>query len=193
MLSKILFTIKASWRNRAILGGYIRDRSQQIAEVCTLNSEVLSSRGIKVLILDYDGVLAAHGCTAVDGPIAAWLAELNRDFVGMLYILSNNPTAARREYFRERYRRIQFVSGVRKKPYPDGILYIVGENPEVSPRDILLVDDRLFTGILAATLCGIQGLWVTKPLINLRGKFWAELWFMLLRWSEKVLVRVTAS
>ncbi len=74
----------------------------------------------------------------------------------------------------------------RKKPYPDGLIDIATKlNLEM--QSLLIVDDRLLTGILAGILVGAQLKWVTKPYISLRKKPMVELGFMVLRFLEKIV------
>ena len=75
------------------------------------------------------------------------------------------------------------MSGVRKKPYPDGLLKII-QDEKIDPKLVCLIDDRLLTGILAAELAGTQAILITKPLSNFERHFFKECFFSILRALE---------
>ncbi len=148
----------------------------------------LEELGVAALALDFDGVLAPHGAGRPLPVVEDWLQRM----VGLygadrLFILSNRPEASRLAWFSEKLPGVRVVTGVRKKPYCDGLL-IVGELAAVPLASILMVDDRLLTGCLAAVRAGSQPYYVRAPFIDLRQKTRSELFFMLLRWGERLLV-----
>ncbi len=185
MLSRILYAIREGWRYRAQLGRYYTDRQLQLASIFDLTPALIQQQGIKVLILDYDGVLAAHGEPVPRPEAVTWLQGAKaRLGVDKIYILSNKPKLERLQYFQHNFPEIIFVIAPRKKPYPDGLQQIL-QDAKVEPAQALLLDDRIGTGVLAATIAGVQALFITKPYINLKGQTIKELGTMLLRWLEK--------
>ena len=149
----------------------------------------LDARGVKALVLDYDGVLASHGEESLRPEIMQYLTlYFHNASVLPVYILSNKPTSARRELFKKNFPEIIFIKAMRKKPYPDGLQQVLIDS-NLQPRQILLVDDRLCTGILATAIAGTQGILITDPYINLRAKPIVESWFIFLRWIEKILIK----
>lgn len=106
-----------------------------------------------------------------------------------VFILSNRPYGPRVDRFSEQFPGVRFVAGVRKKPYCDGLIK-AGELASVPLSSILMVDDRLLTGCLAAIRAGSQPYYVRTPFVNLRRNPRQELFFMLLRWTERLLVRL---
>ncbi len=106
-----------------------------------------------------------------------------------IFILSNKPTDERRQWFAERFPAMRFISGVRKKPYPDG-LNKTAELAGVPPAKILMVDDRLLTGCLAALVAGARPCYIRRPYVSFRQRPAAELFFGLLRRGERAFVRV---
>ena len=58
MSSRILFTLKQAWRYRSQLRAF---HSRSIPSLQDLNFHHHQQAGIKVLVLDFDGVLAPHG------------------------------------------------------------------------------------------------------------------------------------
>lgn len=155
-----------------------------------LKPEALHDRGIEGLALDFDGVLAPHGAEEPLDEVAQWLQECCR-VLGpeKIVILSNRPTEGRRAMLEQRFPGIRLISGVRKKPYPDG-LKKTGELTGVPLSAILMADDRLLTGCLAALLTGAIPFYVRAPFVRLRGNLRKELFFMALRSLERLYVRL---
>lgn len=158
--------------------------------ILDLDPAGLKSDGISVLALDFDGVLSPHG-SAVPLPAAeGWMERCALVFgEGNIFILSNKPTEERRLWFGNRFPAMRFISGVRKKPFPDG-LEKVAEMAGVPPSAILMVDDRLLTGCLGALVAGARPAYIRAPYVSLSQRPLAELVFMLLRSCERLLVRL---
>lgn len=161
-------------------------RRQGIAEIIAVSETYLKARGIKVVVLDFDGVLAAHGALVPLPKVVSWLQAAmqwpNFEWV----IFSNKPTSARARYFQANFPKIHFISGVRKKPYPDG-LHVVLEKFPVQAKEILMVDDRLLTGILAGILADTSTLLITHPYKRVLFNPLVEIFFMVLRGVEKLI------
>lgn len=153
----------------------------------------LKNKGIQLLILDFDGVLAAHAASDPLIRVQDWLEKAVSVFeVNQLFILSNQPTTRRKLYFASYFPEIVFIHPKRKKPYIDGIRLIIDQQG-VDPQKVLLVDDRLLTGILAAEIAGIQGCYVRDPWIDWKARPIAESWYYGLRCVEQwLLARVSA-
>lgn len=188
MILRTIYTLKQSWRFKTQLKKYITDPTLQLKSVRDLTAEYLAAKNVQALVLDFDGVLAAHGEPTPRAENLEWLQEFSRRYAPhKIYVLSNKPNPERITYFQDHFPSIEFVKAARKKPYPDGMVQI--ENLAGLPAaQIMIVDDRLCTGILAAIITGAQGCWITVPYINLRGRFFAELGFIILRWLERVLI-----
>ena len=156
--------------------------------ITRLRPATLKQQGVAALALDFDGVLAPHGFAAPLPEATQWLTECVTVFgQGKICILSNKPTEARRHWFGQHFPGITFISGVRKKPYPDG-LRKTGELTGVPLSAILMVDDRLLTGCLAAINAGTLPCYIRSPYISFRHRPFAEMFFMLLRKVERLLV-----
>ena len=106
-----------------------------------------------------------------------------------IFILSNKPTEGRRQWFAEQFPAMRFISGVRKKPYPDG-LNKTGELAGVPLSSIMMVDDRLLTGCLAALVAGARPCYIRRPYVSFNHRPVAELFFRLLRTGERAFVRL---
>ena len=157
--------------------------------ILQLDPEALRSSGIEVLALDFDGVLANHGAAVPLPEAVEWMKRCEAVFGGdMIFILSNKPTDGRRQWFAENFPAMRFIAGVRKKPYPDGLIK-TGELAGVPLSSILMVDDRLLTGCLAALVAGARPCYIRNPYACFSFRPFAELFFRMLRVTERLLLR----
>ena len=160
--------------------------------ILSLDPESLLAAGISVLALDFDGVLAGHGAPVPLPEATVWLKRCEAHFGGgQIFILSNKPTEGRRQWFAEHFPTMRFISGVRKKPYPDGLLK-TAELAGVPASSILMVDDRLLTGCLAALVAGARPCYIRHPYATFNFRPFAELFFWSLRVGERVFVRMVS-
>ena len=160
--------------------------------ILRLDPEALLASGVTALALDFDGVLAHHGAPVPLPEAVAWMRRCEAVFGGdRIFILSNKPTEGRRHWFAEQFPAVRFISGVRKKPYPDG-LNKTGELAGVPLSSIMMVDDRLLTGCLAALVAGVQPCYIRRPYACFTCRPFAELFFWKLRVLERLFVRLIA-
>lgn len=188
MLRRIIFALKMGWRYRDRLREFEKNNTLQVKRLEDLNLSLLKSQGIKVLALDMDGVLVPYGQTELESGLTTWLKDCMERWKYHIYIYSNKPNAARKKYFLEHFPSIGFITQVRHKPYPDGI-YQIMDKTKVAAFEILVVDDRLLTGVLAALIAGAKAKWVTKPRISLLKRPGMELYFIFLRALERLALR----
>jgi uncharacterized protein len=161
--------------------------------ILELDPDALHLSGVEALALDFDGVLTGHGFPVPLPEAVDWMKSCEAVFGGdKIFILSNKPTDGRRQWFAEKFPAMRFISGVRKKPYPDG-LNKTGELTGVPLSSIMMVDDRLLTGCLAALVAGARPCYIRRPYVSLKHRPLAELLFMLLRAGERVFVRLITS
>lgn len=188
LVARALFTVRHGLARRRELRRVLEE--SRCEDVTQLTAERLAAEECLVLVLDFDGVLAPHGYTEPLPAVLAWLDGCVR-YPGLqrICILSNKPSPAREAFFRKRYPMIDFVRDVRKKPYPDG-LHGIAMDEDVEPRRVLIVDDRLLTGILAAVLAGTRSVCVARPYRDFRGKTSAEIFFAVLRGVERILLKI---
>nr|WP_052471729.1 hypothetical protein [Coxiella burnetii] len=59
----------------------------------------------------------------------------------------------------------------------------------MKPKAILVIDDRLTSGILSACLIGAKALLITKPFINYRAATIKELFFTAIRFIERKVIQ----
>jgi predicted HAD superfamily phosphohydrolase YqeG len=168
---------------------HLLDSTPTDSSITKLDPEVLRESGIAALALDFDGVLAHHGAETPLTEAVDWMKQCVAIFgEDRIFVLSNKPTDERRQWFAEHFPAIRFISGVPKKPYPDGIKK-TGELAGVPLSSIMMVDDRLLTGCLAALAAGARPCYIHNPYISIRHRPLAELFFICLRSSERILVK----
>lgn len=191
-MNHVLYGFIAGFRNRHRLSEILRSSHGGVA-TDSVSPEKLKESGIMVLALDFDGVLAPHGRGEPIPEMTSWLSRCCSCFgEDRIYILSNKPTAERCSWFSSHFPGIRFISGVRKKPYPDGLLKVI-EQSGVQPEQVMLVDDRLLTGVLATIFAGTGVIWIDRPYVDFRSNPFPEFFFATLRTLDKILIRLGAS
>jgi len=183
------FAIKNAIKYRSKLKRFLVDPKSQIQHLKEITLERLDAADIAILVLDFDGVLAGHDANVLPPETEQWLRKLSLS-VGeqRIAILTNKPKATRLRYLATIFPSIFVVTGVRKKPYPDGLLEIA-QFKGVPPHRLVLVDDRLLTGMLATCLSYTQGWYFSHPYCNFRQHFFKECFFKFLRTFEKWWLR----
>lgn len=181
------YTFYQWWRRHSELRSIVFDVDKQIRSVLELNVAVLQSRYIKQIVLDVDGVLTPHGQTHLSPQISNWLNALHQSFSGNIFILTNNPYGDRLQYLQRTFPFLKIIKTSRKKPYPDGLLQVIADE-QCEPNQVLMVDDRLATGCLAACIAGTQICWITEPLVDFSRHRFKEAFFVLLRKLDRVMI-----
>jgi len=187
MLQRIVYTLKMLWRYRIALV----DANQTAIDCQTeqLSPQQFQHQGVTELVLDFDGVLSAHGDLQPLPAIESWLNQCVNVFgASHIFILSNKPMSQRIDYFAQHYAGIRFITGVQKKPYPDGLQAVI-ELTQQPPQTVILLDDRLLTGVLATYIAGTQHAYITQPYRNFKQHPVKEAFFQLLRYTERFFVR----
>lgn len=191
-LSHILAGFSLGFQHRSALRKLL-DSTSPTMNILGIDLEQLQISGVTVMALDFDGVLAPHGDPTPLPQAVEWMKSCQELFGGdHIFILSNKPTNERRAWFAENFPAIRFISGVRKKPYPDG-LNKAGELAKVPLSQILMVDDRLLTGCLAAIVAGARPCYIRSPYTSLTNRPAAELFFRMLRVLERAFVGLVTS
>lgn len=187
MLSRIIYSIQICWKFRTQLCQYYRDPKLQLVSILQLTSNDLQTAGVKGLILDFDGVLAAH---AEPQPRPEVVQKLLEFAAFPMFVLSNKPLPSRIEFFAQHFPQTKFIVAPRKKPYPDGVQEIIRLS-NLQPQQLMLLDDRLAIGMVLAISTGIQARWITHPYINLARRPVREMGFILLRAIERLACKLS--
>lgn len=179
MFARVIFAFK----NAAIYRQSLQKLERQ-SSIFSIDWRRLYDSGIRVVVLDFDGVLAADHDESVCPRVDEVLEKIVMIFGEQVYIFSNRPTESRRDYFKRCFPRIRFLIA-KQKPYPDGLFSIIASE-NVSGEQVVLVDDRLLTGGLAAVLAGTHCIIIDKPFVSFRRHLWRELFFVSLRSAERL-------
>lgn len=180
-MTRFWFAVRQGWRYRQAIKQLAV--GSKIANVTQLDLSHLIAKKVKVLALDFDGVLAPHGQTRPDTEVVTWLDAFRKTSI-QLALLSNKPNQARRQYFQDAFPELLFIAGFPKKPYPQGLLAIA-QHFQVSPNEVLLADDRLLTGVLASCLAGTQVAYVCPARQNFKARWLEEHFFETVRRIER--------
>jgi len=190
LIEHVNYALKMGWHFRKALRQYKISDELHAPTLFDLDLAALKASGVKVLALDFDGVLASHG---EENPALESVTWLHHCLIfwpaSSIYIVSNRPTLKRAEFFSREFPGIQFVRGARKKPYPDALLSLF-EKAQVLPNSVCVVDDRLLTGILGALIVGAQARWITRPMVSLKKRPLTESFFWTLRFLERHYVEL---
>lgn len=187
LLKRILFTLQMLYRYRDALAE-ISKSTPHHRQLRQLSPATLKQQGVSVLVLDFDGVLAAHGETIPAEELQHWLQDVVNTYGSkQIFVLSNKPLPSRLAYFNHYYPGVQCISEVKKKPYPDGLQKIMALSGQPAEA-LMLVDDRLLTGCLAACIANVPVTYITRPYVLMSKRPIQELFFMMLRFLERRLV-----
>ena len=187
-LEKIVFAISESNDHRADLKKVLKDKTLSIQTLSDLDPKILYEQGIRVVVFDFDGVLTPHGDLVIEAKDLLKLQAFCEVFTQPnILIWSNNPVPARMRFLQEHFPGVSWLDGV-DKPNPESLQRLIHAKG-CDPKVVLMIDDRLLTGILAGILAGTQVRLVKKPKIRLKGNLSAELGFIILRAIERFVFR----
>lgn len=150
-----------------------------------LSPKDIKADGVKALALDFDGVLSYQDDIAPLDNVMSWLHEACQVFGEQhLFILTNNPLQARETFLTQTFPQMHFIKPTNRKPHPEGLQQVMQQSG-VSADEVLLVDDRLTTGILATCIAGTKAIYIKQPYVNYAGSTLIEIAFTLLRLLER--------
>ena len=186
----VIYAIKMMLRSRHCLAKYLKNKAHQASSLLELSPKTLKKLHVKVIILDFDGVLNYYLADIVAKEQHRWLQDCIANYgAENIFILSNKPNNARKKYFTIHFPGVNFIIPRRKKPYPDGIL-IIQQQTNIHSENLIIIDDRLSTGILASCIAGIKACYITKPLINYYKNPIGEIYFYMLRIIERFIIKI---
>jgi len=185
LLGELGYALRKIISHRKALALWKKDPKRSVLRLVDLDPFDLHQSGIRVCVLDFDGVLASHGELEPLPEVKAWILEAIGVFgAPQIFILSNNPKTEREIFFRKHFGGIHFITPKHKKPHPQGLQEILKQT-KVSAAQVLLIDDRLWTGMLSTVLAGVRGIWVKHPYQDFSKRPLQESFFFLLRFCEK--------
>ena len=129
--------------------------------------ELLRSRAIKLLMLDFDNTIVPYTTTVPTPEMEAWLADMNALPDIQLCIVSNSRNDRVPRFCRER--GIGVITHA-KKPFPKGILECLAKY-DIPASQAALIGDQIFTDTLGANGVGVMPILV-KAIDN--HNFWLK-------------------
>lgn len=187
-MKRIFYALGKAWAYRRALGTAFGHPDCRITSVTILTASELKSRGIQHLVLDFDGVLAAHAETAMRVEVVQWLHHLLQHWpIERVSLWTNKPAPKRLEWLEEHFPGLEILQGFAKKPYPEALADGLSRWG-VPPESVVMVDDRWWTGLLAAEQCGVKLLYLSHPFRCIWRRPLREMGFSFLRGVERVMV-----
>lgn len=175
------------WQHRHVLRATLKQRHYHIKTVLDLTAADLNQEKIRLLALDFDGVLSAHGSDRPTPAVNAWLRALAADYPEkQICIYSNHVFPARTAYMQSHFPEITVIDYRHRKPNPSDLQHLLQQR-QLRPEQALVIDDRITSGFLAAVSIGAQARLVDHPLIDTGKARWKEYGFMCVRQVEKTL------
>lgn len=188
-MKRFIYSLKKSLLHANDLSFFLKKQGK-IKSLLEIDPDFLKREKIKVLALDFDGVLSPYAAFSPTKTLQVWLETLSQNWSGKIFILSNKPFPARQDFMQQHFPHIQFITHVAKKPYPAGLLRII-EEAHCQASEVLMIDDRLLTGILAAQIAQTKALLISHPLRQWRGQQgFHEVFFSCLRWLDKMWIQL---
>jgi predicted HAD superfamily phosphohydrolase YqeG len=185
LFSRIGFTIRQAYRSRLALRQLMQSPSSKVVTVTQISADYLKQEGLCAVLLDFDGVISAHGIIEPDPQVYLWLKDFLIDFPAeSLWIFSNKFSPAREAFFALHFPGVRWLLAKPKKPYPDAArTWLLAQ--KLKAEEVALIDDRLLTGILCAISLGFRAFLLEKPLINFKKNPVSECFIGLLRFLER--------
>lgn len=123
------------------------------SDLTAISSGDLYSRGIKLLMLDFDNTIVPYTTSEPTGAMKKWLDQMKRSGI-QLCVVSNSK--------KERVRRFCAVYGLpcithAKKPFSKGIRACMKQF-SCAAEECALVGDQIYTDVLGANCAGIYAI-----------------------------------
>ena len=115
-----------------------------------LTPEFLHSRGVKLLMLDFDNTIVPYTTNTPTGEMEKWLREMNASRIQLCVV--SNSKRDRVKIFCQKY-GIDCITHA-KKPFPKGIRECL-EKYGIPAEQAALVGDQIFTDTLGGNGCGV--------------------------------------
>lgn len=137
-----------------------------VTAVTDLTPEFLASRGVELLMLDFDNTIVPYTTSVPTQEMAAWLKRMKASSVKLCVV--SNSKKDRVKVFCDQW-GIPCITHS-KKPFPKGIRQCLVQFG-IIPEKCALAGDQIFTDTLGANGCGVQSILV-KAIDN--HNFWLK-------------------
>lgn len=149
-----------------------------------IRSELLHSRGIRLLMLDFDNTIVPYTTDLPTEEMDAWLREMLRSDI-QICVVSNSKKDRVKKFCREY--GLDCITHA-KKPFPRGIRQCL-RRYGAEPGQAALVGDQIYTDTLGANGCGVTSILI--PAIHnhniwLKGRHVLELPFLFLARNRRI-------
>ena len=146
--------------------------------------ELLHSRGIKLLMLDFDNTIVPYTTSTPTEEMRTWLEAMMKSDIQLCVV--SNSHKDRVKIFCEKY-GIPCITHA-KKPFSKGIRECL-EKFSIRPEECALVGDQIFTDTMGANGTGVTSILV-KAIDNhniwLKLRHVAEMPFILMAWKRRI-------
>ena len=129
-----------------------------LPSVYELTPEMLSERGISLLLMDLDNTLAPYSADTPNAALTGWVRGMEAAGI-TLFILSNNK-GERPRVFGEAL-GLPFVN-LSKKPNTDMLFKVLAEY-NIPPENAAIIGDQIYTDALCGARAGVTSI-VVRPL-----------------------------
>lgn len=186
-----LYVIKKAYLNRLELQSFLYQKEKNRKCITDIDLNSIEKSGIKSLVLDFDGVISPHDHYIPSKSITIWLKKAIKIFgSGKIFILSNNSKNADRiKYFNKNFKEIIFIKNRYMKPYPYDICNVLKKNNIKTFKSIMIIDDRLLTGILLSLIIKTEAIFITSPLVDTKNNIIKETYMSYLRKIDKIICK----
>ena len=150
-----------------------------------VTEELLSSRNIKLLMLDFDNTIVPYTTSIPTEKMHRWLETMSQSSVQLCVV--SNSHKDRVKIFCKKY-GIDCITHA-NKPFPKGITECL-KKYQINPKECALVGDQIFTDTMGANGCGVVSILV-KAIDNhniwLKLRHVAEMPFILMAGKRRVV------
>lgn len=156
-----------------------------VPSITDLTPELLKSRGIELLMLDFDNTIVPYTTNEPTPVMARWLRSMAASDVKICVV--SNSKKDRVKIFCESY-GIDCITHA-KKPFPKGIRECLAKYG-FSPAQCALAGDQIYTDVMGARSCGLTAILVTaihNHNIWLKLRHVAEMPFIYLARNRRIL------
>ena len=149
-----------------------------------VSEEFLHSRGIRLLMLDFDNTIVPYTTSIPTDEMESWLQKMAASEIQLCVV--SNSKKNRVKIFCEKY-GIDCITHA-NKPFPKGIRECL-EKFHIDPKECALAGDQIFTDTLGANCTGVTSILVTainNHNIWLKLRHVAEMPFILLAGKRRI-------
>ena len=127
-----------------------------VESITDLTPEMLSDRGIELLMLDFDNTIVPYTTDVPEALMEQWLYDMKQTEIKICVV--SNSKNQRVRIFCKNY-GIDCITHA-KKPFPKGIRECL-DKYGLAPEKCALAGDQIFTDVMGARGCGVIAILVT--------------------------------